>query len=379
MALRSLIPNTKVSSISSTCSAAKITKLGCKSAFSTLSKIVFDEYQKGFRFKSHEHMMSIVSMCKLTKRKTEVPCEDATREKKAKVVSYKQLHNIGDTVYTCKNKDERHDDWVTGKIVNWKKVGETNQYGECRTYDVDFEDGTKVKEMVDYFVKSFEDYQWSIRLEPIGVEHIFGNRKEHDDYLCFRGWFRVGNNIFSSFCKAMRSYNDTVVTRKQGNSTVEDLTLPHKWDFGTVGACPCHFDSSKHKPALKFPPLLQPTSQLRTTIPPSPSPCALSPVATTPPLFMATGNSSWAKCKLVLEQAHARLYDKFNLDSPTFTGQQIDPKTQNKVFSTALQAFSHHHILFNLPTSLSTRATVLLHTIACCNLSLKQRTSATNI
>ena len=57
----------------------------------------------------------------------------------------------------------------------------------------------------------------------------------------------------------------------------------------------------------------------------------------------------------------------------------LTPKTRNKVFSTALQAFSHHHILFNLPTSLSTRATVLLHTITHCNLSFKQRKSATNI
>ena len=74
-----------------------------------------------------------------------------------------------------------------------------------------------------------------------------------------------------------------------------------------------------------------------------------------------------------------RLYDNFDLDSPTSTGRRIDHKTRDRIFSTALQTFNHHHILFNLPTPLQTHAAVLPHTIAHFNLSFKQQISAINI
>jgi hypothetical protein len=311
VALHSLLPKTKNSNIFATCSAAKINDSSCKSAFTELSRTVFVEYEKGFRFKSRKHMISVVALYALKKRKADVSLEHARREKKTKVAMYKQLHNAGDTVYTCENKDEMNDDWVIGKIISWKKVGEADQYGESRTYHVTFEDGTEVKDVFDYFVKTVEDYQWSIRLEPIGVEHVFGNRKEHDDYLCFRGWFRVGNKIFSSFCEALRAYDDTVVTRKQGNSMVEDFNLPHEWDFGSAGGCPRRLGSFKCKPAPKSPPLLDPTSQRWTTVTPTPNPHDLLPAASAPTsLGMAISNGSWADCKSILEQGQVRCEER---------------------------------------------------------------------
>lgn len=311
VALHSLLPKKKMATLLATCSAAKINDRGCKSAFAALSRTVFVEYKKGFRFRSQRHMISVVAFYALKKRKADVPLEQAKGEKKTKVAMYKQLHNAGDTVYTCKNKDEMNDDWVIGKIINWKKVGEADQYGESRTYHVTFEDGTEVKDVLDYFVKTVEDYQWSIRLEPIGVEHVLGNRKEHDDYLCFRGWFRVGNKIFSSFCEALRAYDDTVVTRKQGNSMVEDLNLPHEWDFGSAGGCPRRLGSFQCKPAPKSPPLLHPTSQRLTTVTPTPTPRDLLPAASTPILLgMTISNGSWADCKSILEQGQVRCEER---------------------------------------------------------------------
>ena len=96
-------------------------------------------------------------------------------------------------------------------------------------------------------------------------------------------------------------------------------------------------------------------------------------------LFVLRRCENWSYSFIPCWHWPVRLYDNFDLDSPTSIGRRIDPKTRNRIFSTALQTLSHHHILVNLPTSLQTRASVLHHTIAHCNLSFYQRTSATSI
>ena len=222
-----------------------------KAAFEKLSNILKDEYHSGFRFSKVSDCMDIIARIRLHSEASTHPALASLEFPPSR-----QVHNVGDTVYALPTQDEEEkDEWLHGEIVSWKVVLDTGTYGESRTYHIRFEDGTENEAIRDYFVRTVEDYIWWRRNRPLlGVDHVLIRHEDitdDDKYPCRRGWYVVGETIYSSFCEALRAADDSIVAQRKRRTMESDLNLPHEWDFDTMDGCPSRKDMLGRKTAPK--------------------------------------------------------------------------------------------------------------------------------
>ena len=157
----------------------------------------------------------------------------------------KPLLQVGDLVYAAwwpEGTDrESQPSWYAGKITSFAEVDcsdgvdDAITYGPLRFYDVQFDDGDFLDDILDVFVFAKSDYLLSMRQTCwMGVKNKV-DKNSVDDWAKIVGWYVAliegQERSFSFLTDALRAYDASIV-RQNGPKTIKSqLNLPEEWAF----------------------------------------------------------------------------------------------------------------------------------------------------
>jgi len=148
-------------------------------------------------------------------------------------------HDVKDRIYGCWVHDHEGKYWYPGTVFGYEVIKDHPTYGEQRTYDIQFDDGTADHHLGEEFVMSYTDYEISVDdnlmtgLLKKGLK-ICSDTKSSDRYAKFQGWYmtdKTGKTIFASLTNAVQALDKIVVEEKGSKIKPSDLNLPKDWNF----------------------------------------------------------------------------------------------------------------------------------------------------
>ena len=131
--------------------------------------------------------------------------------------------------------------WFEGKVHATKEVNRcgnsrASEYGPLRLYDIHFNDGDKLKGVLDVFVCPEKDYNLQTKIKRKhwkGVRNVV-DKKSSDRYAREIGWYNVvavdGQEIsYSTLYEAMKKSDEVTIEKKKGDVRKSDLNLPNEF------------------------------------------------------------------------------------------------------------------------------------------------------
>ena len=166
----------------------------------------------------------------------------------------KPRFQVGDQVYawwpskdsSSRNQNFPASSWYPGTIKSFVDIewngGEadgtiTSYYGPLRFYDVAFDDGDELDDILDAFVFSRSDYLLSLRRPMtawLGVKNVLDEQSK-DAWARVVGWYNAviegEERSFSLLLDALRAHDAYTVRQCGHTATESQLNLPEEWAF----------------------------------------------------------------------------------------------------------------------------------------------------